>query len=142
MTIRRTNPVITWHRKSRAEGAGDYYESEPIEVVRGTGVIRLWPELTPPKKRGGKYKPVKFGKEQGYTVNFLATDEHGNHATISGPLRLADAKRAAELWLENRQFSTDDGRIVEAFEPYSTATGRVLKNPELRRLIARLTNPH
>lgn len=138
---------ITWTTHPRGHGEPAIYQSELLDVVRGTGHIRIDPAS---KLVGKKYKPVMFDKDFGFTVGFYVASGHeGAHASISGPLRLSAAKRAAELWLEGRVFATDDGRIVAAYDKtekrlmasttaaikYRKKPGADVKLPKTKRIV-------
>lgn len=101
---------LEWTKVPRRNSDGDndpYYESQVIDVVRGIGKIRLYPETELVKH---KYRPARFGKDRAYRVAFVASE--GSDARISaGLLRVSEAKRAAQLWVDGKNFTTDDGRV-------------------------------
>lgn len=98
------------------------YESDPIDVpVRGLGVFRLRPATHYVRN---KLKPIKFGKQLGYDASFIEVLEVGvpgrhrwgdSQKITAGPLVLADAKRAVDLWLEGKPFTSDNGRIADVY---------------------------
>lgn len=123
---RKRNP-LTW-TKVGEHADHPIYESNVVETGWGHGVIRLDPKS---EHRRGAYRLVKFGKKPAYTVAFYEIADPNEIPRAPGywtwgsnvkrlsasPLVLEDAKRAGELWLENKMFQSENGRITSVTNP-------------------------
>lgn len=132
----QTNP-LEWIEHPKGGVANAHWYDTPVIDVRGVrGKIRLWPSAHVVRN---KWKPFRYGKVQAYDVAFYPEDERADvNKLAAAPLRLEHAKRAAELWLEKRPFTSDDGKIVDVFPAgHSTPTRGHESNPQ-DRLAGRL----